>query len=665
MTLAGRPGLRALVALTLAAQPWALSACASRPETLGPAEVSPGASPVDGLPSREVDLAAWGLPSLDALRYARVGVVHGAAPTLVVYHLGADEPAATRALSDATAAPPFSDGRFVIAHYRRSDDNRLGGAFNGFARAPAHAAAAVDAAEGALAFTWRRPAETFAGFWVHLFETTRPPADRVFCDARRARWLTFEVRGAAGGEPIQLNVSDRDAERRQDSAAVGPLAAFLPAGRLTPEWQRAWVPMTALPASIDPARLAGLIFLVDPAATGPSEGRISVRDLALTVTQEAPPPPAASAGAAGAKALRKAMWLWETRRLLAAPGEVERLVAFVETHGFTDLFVQVPYAPPEGEHWSATWDEPGLARLTGALRGAGARTHALDGAAWYARPVWHDRVLATLDQLAAFNARVPPESRLAGVRYDIEPYLLPEFEGRHREKVLRDYVSLLSRIAARTRTAGLELGVDVPFWFDARDEVTGEWAAPLDGGPVSDAIMDIVDNLGLMDYRTAAWGADGVIAHASGELAAAAARGKQVLIGLETVPLPDETLMIYDAGARSRWDVFADLVVEPLDGGRARLTWVPPERRDAEGRYAWAAAGSRLLRHREALHVPAAKITFATHRPRDLDETLAQAREGLQHAPSLAGFIIHSYESFRPWLEASEGRDDADHVGGN
>lgn len=639
------------------------AACGTRPPVLD--EAPAGASARSGdereapaipesLPSREVDLAAWDVDGLDALRYARVGVVHSEKPQLVVYHLGTLDPERSRPVSTASAAPPLVDGAFVVGRYRDDNENRLGGHFNGFARAPARAVAGIEG-EGeqrALTFTWERAPETFAGFWIHLFETHRTPAERVWFDARGFGWLTFEVRGGEGDEPIRLQAADRDMERKQDSLPVGPLGDFLPAGRVTAEWQRAWVPLSALPASLDRQRLANVVFLADPDGASATRGTLRVRELAFT-EDEVPPPPAPTAHEVADRDLAKGMWLWETRRMLATEGSIEELVAFVDEHGFTDVFVQVPFESAPGEHWGARFDAAGLARMATALNRAGVRVHALDGAAWYARPEWHDRVMDTLGQLIRFNQTVDSEARLAGVRYDIEPYLLPEFEGHNRERVLNDYLRLLRRIVPAAHGAGLHVGVDIPFWFDSRDEVTGELTCAVGGRPASEAIIDLVDDVGIMDYRTMAWGADGVIAHASGELAYAERVGKRVLVGLETVPLPDETILVYDGKERTPWDVFGDLVVIPRNGTTATMVWVPASERRADGYYPWAGSAARLLRYRDAIEVPASKITFASLHTRDLQRTLERARDGLLHRNSLGGFIIHSYESFRPWLEAN------------
>lgn len=643
----------------------ALGACGSTPALEAPPDDPRAAITRDGLASREIELGDWGLGAAAELRYARVGILQQDPPTLVVYHLGASDPTAAPAGPPRSAPPPGAAGRTTVATFAGGNRNALGGFFNAFAKAPASATVAIDeVGEGAraLVFDFDRRPGTFAGFWIHLFDSRAPRADRTYLDARVAAWLTFEVRGAAGGEPVRLQLADAAWEARQDSLPLGELGAYLPAGAVTAAWQRAWVPLGQVPARIDRGSLASLVFLVDPDGKRARAGRLEVRDVAFTADKVAPPPPP-PADAAPTRPERRAMWLWETARILASEAEEDALLAFCREQGFTDLFVQIPFlAPrdPEHHHWSERWDEAGLRGLVTRLHGAGVAVYALDGAAWYARPEWHGRVLATVAQVAAYNAASPPAGRVVGVRFDIEPYLLPEWQGSRREAVLTDYLALLEGIVTIAHRGGLAVGVDLPFWFDAKDELTGALAAPIGGRPATEAIVDLADDIGVMDYRTVAYGADGVIAHAEAALAYAASAGKAVFIGLETVPLPDEVQETWDGGARSPWDVAGDLVVEPQPGGRARLTWVPRELRRADGRYPWLAAGARLLRRRDSLMVPADKITFAAQEVVALDRTLGLSRRELSHHASFAGFVIHSYESYRPWLERRIAHDSAD-----
>jgi hypothetical protein len=94
--------------------------------------------------------------------------------------------------------------------------------------------------------------------------------------------------------------------------------------------------------------------------------------------------------------------------------------------------------------------------------------------------------------------------------------------------------------------ANLVMGVDLPFWFDSPDEFSGKESRVTFNGiqkTTSEHVIDLTNNVTVMDYRTSAYGADGSIAHAAGELAYASQKGKQIFIGLETSHLPNEELL--------------------------------------------------------------------------------------------------------------------------
>ena len=588
-----------------------------------------------------------------------------------------------------------------------------------------HASVTALAPTPSLAFRFVRESGTFAGFWIHLFDFSRQQKDRVYLDARGVEWLTFEVR-SDGPEvvPLRLQIADATLEARQDSAPLDDLGAFLAAGQVTPHWQRAWVPLALLVRHPGLARqaLAGLVFAVDPDSRSTRKGAVFFRNIAFTRVQgqlasaltevgpvfsakpsPAKPSPAQPTSAEptplnGQKAgpesgdqglatrtpgARLAFWLWQTRTILASDTEMARLEAFVAAGRYTDIFAQVPYhvgganaetVPPSLHHHSRSngFDEAGLARLTTRLARLGVRVYALDGAPELALTSNHGQVLALMSALADYQQRVPPEARLFGVRLDIEPYLLPTWQGARRETILGEYRALLRKIRPVAHGAGLVVGIDLPFWFDARGE-DGQWAAPLDGGPALEPLLAEVDDLGVMDYRTAAFGADGVLAHGAGELAAGDRLGKPVFIGLETVPLPDELLVTLAHRPRSPFDVGGELVIEalptppsngPIPSLPVRLSWVPSESRQADGRYPWLEnhapedptaqkpvaqnpSAVRFLAISDSTLVSAAKLTFAQDQP-GLDSVhriMDIARPVLARHSSFAGFVLHAYET--------------------
>jgi hypothetical protein len=288
--------------------------------------------------------------------------------------------------------------------------------------------------------------------------------------------------------------------------------------------------------------------------------------------------------------------------------------------------------------------------------------YALDGYARYARPEFHAGVLRTIDHVAQYNQRVLPHERFHGVRYDIEPYLLPAFHGPTRARLLTGLLELTVASVERAHAAGLVYGADIPFWYDALSEETYEPVTVDFGGavkPVSEHIIDLVDDVAIMDYRTTAYGADGTIRHGSGELEYAAPRGKSVFIALETFAVPDETLVEFrgepDVGlpvstpseplvvmAFGRDSIYAALLSDPTTKPAtvvALAGWIQQHQLDAREVRWWPVS--------KRVEVPAGKITFANHDAHLLDEVMRATAQELQRYDSFAGFAIHHAQSYR------------------
>lgn len=575
-----------------------------------------------------------------------IGVLHKReGDELRVYEIRRHGPLVKEPSGPRGRTPPLTGDTLLVGHFDRGNMNRVGGYFNPLVKSPSQSSVTLGKAPDgtpALIFSYRNELPGFAGFWTQLFRAKEPPATRIFLDATPFRYLTFSIRGARGGEELLFQVADRVWEKKGDSLVVGAVGSFLPDGRVEQKWQRAWIPLRKFPAGVDRKELANLVFRVK----GNASGEVFVKDLAFTTKRGAQIPRARVARARVRSVDNRAMWLWETERILGSPRAQRQLVAFCKARGMTDLFLQIPYqAKQRNGKWEVLWDPAKLRPLIARLRQAGVRVHALDGDPRYALRKWHGRVLAVIRRLIEYNRGSSPQQRVYGVRLDIEPYLLPYFAGVQKEAILRQYLSLLEASRALTRHADLALGVDIPFWFDSRSEFF-ELAAAVGDRPMSELIIDIVDNIGIMDYRTQAYGADGVIAHAADELEYAAKRGKEVFVGLETVELPDETILRFSpaSGTGSR------ILVEAMGSKRVRLYWIPEGKWESLDEDLQSSPGAVILGETYATHVPSGKLTFAEMGRSDLEEVMREAGSEFRRATSFRGFAIHSYESYRPWL---------------
>ncbi len=93
------------------------------------------------------------------------------------------------------------------------------------------------------------------------------------------------------------------------------------------------------------------------------------------------------------------------------------------------------------------------------------------------------------------------------------------------------------------------------------------------------------------------------------------------------------------------------VIVEQIDDERARVSWIAEEAWDRLGRRRKTTTGTVILRESRATDVPSSKLSFARYSRSELEGVIEQTALELQQFGSLFGFAIHSYESYRAWLE--------------
>lgn len=209
----------------------------------------------------------------------------------------------------------------------------------------------------------------------------------------------------------------------------------------------------------------------------------------------------------------RAMWVWD--------GPVDGVVEFASEKGVSDLYLHAPPGFSTDARFRSFLDD---------ARGTGMRVHAMAGApAWSkdAEP-WE----AWVDEVVDFGG-------FDGIVFDVEPYLLAEWNTRRQGRLIRSYLAALngaSRLAGELPTIAA-----VPFWWDHSDydvrrrSLVGE-------------VLDRVDGVVVMAYRDRAVGPDGIIGLAEHEVALAAAAGKTAVIGIETGPAGLDKVSFFEEG---------------------------------------------------------------------------------------------------------------------
>lgn len=154
-------------------------------------------------------------------------------------------------------------------------------------------------------------------------------------------------------------------------------------------------------------------------------------------------------------------------------------------------------------------------------------------------------MLAVVDAVIGYNASVEPAARFYGIHFDIEPYLLPEWKKPDtRERLLAEYLDVNERAAKRSHAAGLVYGVDIPFWWQVKDEATGEpvSVATFHGVRKStpEHLLAMVDNVGIMAYRNVPTGPQSIVSLALETLDSADRISQaHVFVGIETEKISD------------------------------------------------------------------------------------------------------------------------------
>lgn len=593
-----------------------------------------GHQKIDGeIISASTDLSYWGIKKVSQIGYISLGIIHKKGKKeLIVYDLRGEKPKIQKSVNIKTHAPELKNGFFLLDDFERGNVNRLGGYFNEFYKYPSKALTTIEKNPRNnrwLCFQFNQKEPGYSGFWIHLFDLKSPPSERLYFDASHLKYLTFCIQGKYGEEKLEVRAADHVWERKEDSLKIGDIEEFLPAGKIAPTWQRVWIPLSRIDFRIKRQSLASIVFSVIR-----GKGEIYIDDIAFTskkyvLSEEKTPKKKQK------KFPNKGLWLWETDSLLQNHDHWKFLISFCKSTNVNEIFLQLPYSATQNNgNWNIELDKAGLSDLLSYIHNFGIKVHALDGDPRFALKKWHPKVIATIKALIRYNTTVPQEARFDGIRYDNEPYVLPYFSGTRKKSIIKQYITLLETSSQITKNAGIEFGVDIPFWFDE----TNQYFKPITlykGRPLSQWVIDSADNIGIMDYRTKAYGPDGTIAHVLGELNYAEKKGKKIWVGLETGRLPDETLLEFSKNGSGR-----KLFIEKTSGTNIKIHVLPEDDK------ALNLNGITLFETSKVM-VPSEKITFFEKSIEELEKIMSKTQLELNHFSSFHGFAVHSYKSYK------------------
>jgi len=466
--------------------------------------------------------------------------------------------AAILALTACVNAQQDPDKLFLVADFNDDIQNYAGGYYNKFERAPSTSSTFLmkKNARGnggqSLRVKANKGSDGFCGVWIQFFDFKSPT--KKYFDTTKYKYLSFWVKGEKGGEDFLVKLADQDWIEQEDSLPLGLVGEFLKGG-VTQQWKEVLIPLERY-TMLDHKNMGGLTLeFMESGRQTIYIDDVSFKDDPHTATPTTNEP---RAEASHFVPPPRAMWVWDTKPLLLNPAARQDLFEFCLRENINQLWLQILYAfkpnipvasvpthVAQGKRLEVRCilhfrDE--FRHFMRAAHAQGITVHVLDGYPEFAQEMYHAMPLAIVDAIIEFNKKSEPQERFDGIHFDNEPYLISgaRDDARH-EQILLEFLDLNVECQRRVREqSDMVFGIDIPFFWHERDLETGQIVGEITYNgqrkPASFHCIDLLDNVGIMNYRDTADGADGMIAHGRELLAYAdkAKKNGKIYMGIET-----------------------------------------------------------------------------------------------------------------------------------
>ncbi|AWB44512.1 hypothetical protein DCC85_09925 [Paenibacillus sp. CAA11] len=157
----------------------------------------------------------------------------------------------------------------------------------------------------------------------------------------------------------------------------------------------------------------------------------------------------------------------------------------------------------------------------------GIEVHALAGNGIYVYEEYRPWIERLINYVKDYNRWAEPEARFHGIHYDIEPWVLPEWN-TNNDHIIELWVNTMSFFIDEVkRDSNLQVSVDLSVWLD-------RFMYKREGISVTKWFIQHMDHVTLMDFRNFAAGSGGMADMAKEELAMGNELGTPIILGVET-----------------------------------------------------------------------------------------------------------------------------------
>lgn len=300
---------------------------------------------------------------------------------------------------------------------------------------------------------------------------------------------------------------------------------------------------------------------------------------------------------AGPHPLEASAWVWQPD---AWQNNADSTIRSAAARGLTRLYISLIITDGKVQHADK------LARFIRAAARENIAVEAVEGDPRMVLDTGLSHGLQRARAIARYQKKAPADSRLAGVQFDIEPYVLPDWGSP-----TVDHAAWSAAINSLSQAVKSPVNLVLPFWI-AYDEA---------GATFLQEIKAAVSGITVMSYR-----ADGALAAAFAQplLHWGMTAGKPVRIALEAGPVAPESEETFIAATAGQ------LALQQKDG-QVMATLLP---RPA------VVAGARMYASRGAVVTRPERISFLGNEPKMIEaaEDVAQVSSAWT---SFAGVALH------------------------
>ena len=253
-------------------------------------------------------------------------------------------------------------------------------------------------------------------------------------------------------------------------------------------------------------------------------------------------------------------WIW-TPIMQMTPDYVEKTLSDAKTNGvnviylsidsYLDIFTMEKGAERERQKDIFT------NKLKDFITRANAKGIAVDAEAGWRNWAEGDNIykgFAIVNYVKNFN--VTNQNKFRGFQYDVEPYLLDDYE-ENKETILRNFVELVDKTVYFLKDSDLYFSVVVPDFYDEKDDFTPKFSYNGKKESAFKHLLNILEkkensSIIIMSYRNFAEGDDGSIEVSNNEMQTAK-KGKydtKIIIAQETGDFPPPYITFHNTSKK-------------------------------------------------------------------------------------------------------------------